>query len=683
MAGAPASAPQAQGPFRWSLASLKITDSTVHVLDPHGPLDVGVGVQLSDLAGSGDRSAHVKVDLAVQQGALHVDGDVRVAPPGFGGELTLDSLALPPLVVLRGVLPPQALQSATLGGVLTIEAGLPAKGQSPPPAGEVRVAGKLGLADLKLAPPGMKDLEVGADSIDVQLSELGVPGAMPGGESTAIGPVRLAGEIQLTKSHVVQADGKQFSVAAKSIIVSISQLSLPVGAAGAPLQVALGKVRLVSPEVRLTRNEQGLVLPGASAAAAKPQAPPPPPPASAPSPATGEAGNAAAPGIEVKVGSLQVERGKLDITDYAVKPAFSIQLYPIDVQADDLHWPNPSAKPIRLSVTTPDQGTVVVTGQFAADSGKFDIDVKKLGLAAFDPYAATYSSYSGLGGALSLETKLSIGGGRYGVDNAITLHEFDLRGAAGESGFQQRFGIPLEMALALMRDQNGDIALNVPVDISPEKTNIDFGSIVLSALRTALKGAITSPLKLLGAVTGGGKGKIESIAPAPIGFVAGRADLTTEGAQGAQRLAQFLQSRPALAVELSTSATPEDVRRLREQALLDELGKQGFFKSVLSFAGLSKRDEIRNALEARAQGKPGELSPEDEQVLEQWLAERPSPSPQTLKDLAQRRLAAAEEALRRDAKVGPKQVVLDDPTAEVGEGKPEIQIALLPVEAES
>ena len=239
------------------------------------------------------------------------------------------------------------------------------------------------------------------------------------------------------------------------------------------------------------------------------------------------------------------------------------------------------------------------------------------------------------------------------------------------------------MALALMRDQNGDIALNVPVAVSPEKTNVDFGSIILSALGTALKGAITSPLKLLGAVTGSGKGKIKSIAPAPIGFVAGRADLTVEGVQGAKRLAEFLQSRPALAVELSTSVTPEDVRRLLEQALLDELGKQGFFKSMLSFAGLSKRDEIRAALEARAQGKPGELSPEDEQVLEQWLAERPAPSPQVLKDLAQRRLAAAEEALRGDANVGPKQVVLDEPAAEVAEGKPEVQIGLLPVEAES
>jgi uncharacterized protein involved in outer membrane biogenesis len=674
-AGAPASAPQGKGPFHWSLASLRITDSTVHVLDPHGPLDLGVGVQLDDLAGSGDRPGHVKMDLALQQGALRIDGDVRVAPPGFGGELTLDSLALPPVVVLRGLLPAEALQSATLGGALTIEAGLPVQGQPAPAAGEVQVAGKLGLTGLELAPPGMKDLEVGADSIDVQLSEVAVPGAMPGGEGTAIGPVSAAGEIRLSKPRVALADGKQFSVSAKSIVVPISRLSLPVGP-GAPLQVALGKVSLVSPKIRLTRTEQGLVLPGPSAAETKPQ---PAPPAT---PATGEAASAP-PGIDVKVDSLRVERGKVEVTDDAVKPTFSTRLYPVDVRADDLRWPNPGAKPIRLSVTTPDQGTVVVTGQLASDTGKFEIDVKKLGLGAFAPYVATYSPYSSLEGALSLETKLSMSAGKYDTDNSITLHDFDLRGAAGESGFQQRFGIPLEMALALMRDQNGDIALDVPVAVGPEHTSVDFGSIILSALRTAVKGAITSPLKLLGAVTGSGKGKIKSISPAPIGFVAGQADLTAEGAQGAQRLAQFLQSRPALAVELSAPVTPEDVRRLREQALLDELGKQGFFKSVLSFAGLSKRDRIRRALEARAQGEPGELSPEDEQVLQQWLAERPGPSPQALKDLGQRRLAAVEEALRGDANVGPKQIVLDEPTAEVAEGKPEVQIGFLPVEAES
>ena len=321
-AGAPAPALQGQGQFQWSLASLKITDSTVHVLNPHGPLDLGVGVQLSDLAGAGDRSGHVKVDLALQQGALHVDGDVRVAPPGFGGEITLDSLALPPIVVLRGLLPAQALQSATLGGALTIEAGCPPRASRRRPLERCGWPASSVLPISKLAPPGMKDLEVGADSIDVELSEVAVPGAMPGGESAAIGPVRLAGEIQLSKPRVVLADGKQFSVSAE-VDRRVDLASVASRRRGRrPLA---GRARKGAPG--LTGGPPDAQRAGSCPAGSDRRGGKAASPAATGvgrrRPLAGEAGNAAPPGIEVKVGSLQVERGKLDITDDAVKPAFS------------------------------------------------------------------------------------------------------------------------------------------------------------------------------------------------------------------------------------------------------------------------------------------------------------------------------------------------------------------------
>src|SRR5262249_20102520 len=159
--------------------------------------------------------------------------------------------------------------------------------------------------------------------------------------------------------------------------------------------------------------------------------------------------------------------------------------------------------------------------------------------------------------------------GKYDSESHLTLHDFDLGSRAGDSLFKEQFGIPLTMALALLRDLQGDIVLDIPVEGDERGIQVGYLTIITGALRRALLNALASPLKLVGAIFSGDK---VQAAPAPITFRTGRDALTDDGDKQVDQLAKFLSSRPGMAVALATAPTNADVRWLREHDLLEELG---------------------------------------------------------------------------------------------------------------
>jgi hypothetical protein len=301
-----------------------------------------------------------------------------------------------------------------------------------------------------------------------------------------------------------------------------------------------------------------------------------------------------------------------------------------------------------------------------------------LALAPFNPYARAYSPYGILDGTLQVETQAKFAAGRYDLTNALKLHQLDLSGADGDSPFEQQFGIPLTMGLALLRDASGDIDLSIPVQIDGSGgATVDVASVVRSALRQALIGAIESPLKLIGGVIGGG-GEKGAVAPAPIAFALGRAAPTASGTENAERLAAFLAGRPGMAVELDAAVTREDLRWLHEQALRGSWEDEGFFSRAVAFVTeRGPRERIGNHLEARAQGQTSELSAEDAGTLEQWLAEHPAPPPDKLRELAAMRIAAVDTILQEKA-IDTARLVHGEPSGELVDGESIVKIKFRP-----
>jgi hypothetical protein len=934
---APAQAAEKSEPWSWSVASVRVDDSTVHRLAGEAPLDIGVELTASDLAGDADYPAHVGLALTVGDGSLNVDGALRLHFPGFAGTLRTANLSLPEILRSTTALPSDLLQTGRLSTALTVEAGMAVPDGVAIAPRDVRARGHVTLADAQLKPPATTPLAIAVRSVDLELKDLHVAGALVGGSAKAAGPgtgslaagdLHLDGTLSLAEPSVASPDGsglsagaraieltladvtaagvlppatgaptrgdlrggvhlaladahaapagsqgfavdaqsvdlgitdlsvpgllarapapagdvrfgegrlslvqfkltspdpkafligtrsfdltlanltaggvlpvapgatargdlqaavhlavadvhaaaesqgfsmdtqsidlgvgdlsaqglltaapaaapgvhlrdgqlsvaqvklgspgvsmdtqsidlaigdlsaqgllaaaptvapdvhlgnaqlslaqfklagtdpKAFLVGARSVELPIKELSLP-GGPEQPIRVVVGDVRVAGPTAQVTRTSDGLVLPQfAAAASSEPAAVRPPTPAPQAPPRL----------VDVVLNSFRLTDGQVTALDRSVKPFFKGGLAPLNIELRGVRWPTLMVDKIRVTATGPEQGTLDVYGALKPDEGWFQVYGEKLGLRLYNPYATSFSAYSIGSGTLSLVTKGSRKNERYYVSNSVTLHDLSLQGGAGESLFQQQFGVPLEMALALMRDFNGNIVLDIPIEADSQGAKIDVLSVVAGALRHAIVNALTSPLKLVGAVFGGKAGEVA--APAPIGFRPGRAELDPSGSRQIDQLAAFMRDRPGIGVTLETSVTNTDVRWLREQSLLHAWENAGVLGALRGLTQRSARERVRHALEVRAKDEPAELSAEDAAALDAWLDEQPAIPAERLHALADERLERTEVALEEGHGLDATRVKRREPAADVTDGAPAVRVELGPMERE-
>src|SRR5262245_9410237 len=357
-------------------------------------------------------------------------------------------------------------------------------------------SGALQLRDARftLAQPRIDDdrtgtLDVQARNIDVSLDNLVAPGS--GAPGFGSGALQLRGKLALTDPAVAGADPKEFAVGARSISVGIDKFAAPGGGA-VPTRLSLGEVTLASPRVQVTRGAEGILLPFGGTTAPPPPTPtkelaPPPTPAPAatkpaivppPPQPVPAASSPPTPGIELDVDRFRLTDGKVVVTDRTVKPFYSGGLAPLDVDITKLRWPALAASQLRVAATSGQKGKIVITGALSPTGGNVQIDSREIPLQQFNPYATTYSPYSIRRGRLDLATKASFGKGKYDTDSTVTLHDFDLGSKAGATLFKEQFGIPLSMALALLRDLQGDIKLDIPVEGDEQGMHVGYLAII-------------------------------------------------------------------------------------------------------------------------------------------------------------------------------------------------------------
>jgi len=102
--------------------------------------------------------------------------------------------------------------------------------------------------------------------------------------------------------------------------------------------------------------------------------------------------------------------------------------------------------------------------------------------------------------------------------------------------------LPVLLAVALLKDRNGVIDLNIPINGSINDPQFSIFGLVLKVIGNVLTKAITAPFSFL---SGGSSDDLSAVT-----FEPGTATLTTEGRSTADKVAQALTDRPALTLTL-------------------------------------------------------------------------------------------------------------------------------------
>jgi hypothetical protein len=104
----------------------------------------------------------------------------------------------------------------------------------------------------------------------------------------------------------------------------------------------------------------------------------------------------------------------------------------------------------------------------------------------------------------------------------------------------------LGLAVALLKDSEGVIQVDLPVQGDINDPEFKIGGVVWKAITNLITKIVTAPFKLLGSLIG-----IDSEDLGKFEFLPGRADLTPPELEEVAQLQQALQERPELVVEIS------------------------------------------------------------------------------------------------------------------------------------
>ena len=427
------------------------------------------------------------------------------------------------------------------GGLLT------ASGQFVPGTGAVDA--QLNLKQLALAP--VQPLL--AQHLKLKLAGGAVSGSgrlTTGGGAPKAPKVRYEGGVDIAGLVLNETDGKRFA-SWKS--VRADKLTASVG----PDFVDIPELRVVEPNAQLiiendrSLNAQRLLVKA-------------PEPATAPAPATATAtAPAADAGFPVRVRRVRLQDAKLDFADLSLRPQFAAKIYELNGVVTGLSTRRDARSQIELDGRIDEFGLARVRGQlnpFApTDNTDLNVVFKNVDMVSASPYTMKFAGYKVAEGKISLDLQYKVRNRQLDGTNQIVLDKLTL-GERIDS--PDALKLPLELALAILKDSDGRIDLGLPVSGDMNDPQFSYGALIWKAVGNVLTKIVTAPFRALGNLLGISADKLEAI-----DFDAGSAVLLPPEREKLKQVAQILAKREQLKLAVPGQYSDTDGAALRAQAV--------------------------------------------------------------------------------------------------------------------
>lgn len=258
---------------------------------------------------------------------------------------------------------------------------------------------------------------------------------------------------------------------------------------------------------------------------------------------------------------------------------------------------------LRLRGRVDEFGTARAEGEINSSDPKAFADIKvafrNLEMSRLTPYSGQFAGRTIDAGKLTVDLTYAIEEGRLKGENQLIVEQLKL-GEKVES--PDAVDLPLDLAVALLKDSKGVINLGLPVRGDLNNPQFSFGALVGKALVNALKKVATTPFRALGALIPGGDEKtLDRVA-----FDPGRATVPPPEREKLLQLVAAMRQRPQLKLAVQGRYHPEKDRR--------SLARRSLRQTVTLRLGQTVSDDGPNPLDYS--------SSETRKVLEAMFEER-------------------------------------------------------------
>ena len=268
---------------------------------------------------------------------------------------------------------------------------------------------------------------------------------------------------------------------------------------------------------------------------------------------------------QISIGTIVLSNATIHFTDRSMTPNVNLTIGKTDGTIAGISTEQLQHADINLHALIDNVGPADITGHINPFSGtqtnEIKISVKDVDLTPTSPYAGKFAGYRIARGKLNLDLAYNLVGKNLSSKNVITLDQFTF-GEKVDS--PDATHLPVRLAVAILKDRDGKIILDVPIEGSTDDPKFRIGKVVVRVLENILVKVATSPFSLLGAAFGGGGEELSYQEFAP-----GSAELSPDNVKKLDSLVKGLAERPALQLEISGSIDPPNDREGLQRATLD------------------------------------------------------------------------------------------------------------------
>jgi hypothetical protein len=264
----------------------------------------------------------------------------------------------------------------------------------------------------------------------------------------------------------------------------------------------------------------------------------------------------------VNIDRLRFSQGQMNYADYSLTLPFGTRIHHLNGAVTGLSSHAGAPAQMELSGQVDDYGLARAAGQIELFNPADFMDLKviftNVEMTRLTPYSATFAGRKIASGKLSLDLEYKIQQGHLLGDNQIIMDQLTL---GDKVDSPEATNLPLDLAIAILRDSDGRIDLGLPVSGDLNDPQFSYGSIIWKAFTNVLHKIATAPFRALGALFGGGE-KFENVT-----FEAGNAHLTPPEREKLVKLAGALVKRPGLSLAIHGVYSDQDRDALQDRQL--------------------------------------------------------------------------------------------------------------------
>jgi hypothetical protein len=260
----------------------------------------------------------------------------------------------------------------------------------------------------------------------------------------------------------------------------------------------------------------------------------------------------AAPATPMDLGALVIEKASFHFVDESIQPKATFDLQELSGTIKGLSTQPQAPAKVDLRGSVDQFSPYSISGTMDPLAKELSLNLtcsfQNIDLTPMGPYMEKYGGYPLNKGKLVLQLNYDVARHRLSATNRVVIADLTL-GPKKDS--PEAIHLPIKLGVALLKDRQGKIILDVPISGNLDDPNFKIGPVIWQFVQNLLAKAATSPFTLLGKALGGGGEELSSVDFAP-----GEAVLAPSEKDKVRKLAKALYERPALNLQIAGSCAP-------------------------------------------------------------------------------------------------------------------------------